>query len=504
MAMVPRAIEVFARRYFGITLMPFHKEGLWSAFEGGLLDVMWPTLHGKTTIFNLLFPIASLANNPDGAHILMGSNLDDSKSNLALIQQHLENNEALVEDYPWLAPAKGHATWNTRTVNVVGRSSMSNRNPSVYALGPGISNLKGLRGMVVADDLEGERERNSPVAAERLYQWVTMMALRMVEDVSDNPRRLFVNAGTPFFPDSLHFRLAKYHGFKMLRVPFRHPDGRLVWPAKRALVRELWHRWDDGGPIFKIAMELDPTGGREDMMSLDQLIELGRQRTVDPAAETWLKFICLDPASGSSGQRADYAGLSLNRLTWRVDEKWPRVETGAAWRVHGGIMDQLRLCNALKERHPDARIVIEGNATQEANYTHLIHEFFPHLLKFVDFVYTTEQKKNGFDDKLGIEAMIHMLREHYWTISTAEGERGLSEGKRTLFNEIKDFGRVKDDHILMSVWFCVRWAFERRQTSQVRQDQVTSRFPRPFGAGRRNAIGRLRRPNVPLRGIIGR
>jgi hypothetical protein len=489
---VPRMARRLLKIWFGWELVPYHELMLWAAFLGGYWDIMVATEHGKTSLLSLAFPILSLANDPEQAHILLGADEADPMSWLALIQQQLESNTKITDEFPWLKrpTGKGAPAWNAHELTVAGASTERlNRNPSVQALSIWTKNIKGKRGIVIADDLEGPEERESPAQAEKLYKRVTWASVRMIEDVTVNPRRAFINAGTPFFPDSLHLRLADHHAFRTFRQPYRNPDGSLAWPSKREKIKELWALWTR--EQFLIAMELDPTGGRKDLLSVDQLIAMGHQSGTSMGSKEGGLFICLDPASGSRGRRPDYAGVTLNRLSWRLGEVLPRIETGLCWIVRTGAMDQLRLVNSVHERF-GGRILIEGNSNQRGHYYWLISEFFPHLQPVVEYLYTDEDKK--LSDEMGVEVMIDMFKSGYWKLVSAKERVGrIEEAKHALITEIRDWGTSQHDHLLMSAWLTLCWAFDHKPLYEPKRDPLelppeppskAERYRRAYGFGR--------------------
>ena len=98
-------------------------------FEGGKLVFQWATDHAKSDTGTFYFPIASMAENPDESHIVLGSNFADAKRRLQKVSRELENNQALLRDFPWLKkPIKpkgssGGITWSRTEITVAGRSA---------------------------------------------------------------------------------------------------------------------------------------------------------------------------------------------------------------------------------------------------------------------------------------------------------------------------------------------------------------------------------------------
>ena len=60
----PYGRKRFIYDYFGYWQMEFHQDMLDCAWHGGFWDVMVATEHGKSTTYNVHFPLLSLARDP--------------------------------------------------------------------------------------------------------------------------------------------------------------------------------------------------------------------------------------------------------------------------------------------------------------------------------------------------------------------------------------------------------------------------------------------------------
>jgi hypothetical protein len=490
MAQVPKRIKRLVYDYFGFTLQPFHDDILRLMFEGGFLDVMLPTEHGKSTIANVVFPVLSMMADPDGAHILCCTNLDDAKSWLARIKDKLESRNdprtaALLRDYPWLEkPEGGNKRWGATEITIAGRSDVNNRNPSVLAIGRGADSIRQRRGKFIGDDLEGKgavREK----AREELWSWIRLEAMRTIEDVAVQPRRLFLNVGTPFDPDSIHIRLAelKYKNgnavFRVYRQPYKYDSGRLIWGQKRQKIEELRGLWDD--EVWAIAMELNPKGLNPFAMGFREVQQQTGIPKPELAASTWT-FVSLDPASGSTHSRADYCGVAVERVKWEPDWMLPVCEVVEAYKYSDEAIAQVTFCLELAEKHR-CPIVVEKNAMQKIYkglFRHLarqlraggqLHWFDPE--QHVYEHYTSQGNKA--DPRVGVSIIKTLARVGRLKIVD-------SEGGRTLQREIANLGTGGHDHIAMATWFPIRYVYDHRRLAQRRSQVVMpeSRLPVPY------------------------
>lgn len=484
-------MEEFARTYLPrqitASLMPFHKEILWSLFQGGLWDIMVPTLHGKSTLCNVVFPILSLASDPDGSHILVGINDRDAKSWLAVISDELTTNEELLRDFPWLARPKEMANrvWNKSEIMVGGRS-VGGRNPSVAALGSGMSDIKGRRGMTICDDIEGKDARESPTKRERTYQWMLLEALRAYERPDYNPRRLFANIGTPFDPDSIHIRLANEHGFQVYRQPYKyaedHPKyaGKYIWPAMKASIKEKKEVWS--AEQFAIAMELDPKGGDESLLSYGEVAALAKK---GQGPDDGAMLVLLDPASGSENRKADYAGVSAGRFSWVQGEMLPRVDLTYAEACRQDVIEQVHRAASLSAQYGNCLVIYEGNSQQNETYRSLFRHFHPETPIQVHM--TMRQQK--LDPMMGVGVVKRLLNENRLRAA------GPHDGFMSLYKEISGFGRPGvPDHLMMSIWFGVRHVYEKQRRMNAPRVRMVTRGGYGSGFSR----------TIDLRGIKGR
>jgi intein/homing endonuclease len=264
MAAVPRRIPQLVQQYWGYSLMPFQRRILELLFTGGYVDILVPTLHGKSTLCDVVFPILSLMHNPNGAHIICCTNHQDAKRWLLLIKQKLESSafdprsSELLRDYPWLAKPKGGLKkWSTTEITIDGRTDIDNPNPSVFAIGRGSDDIKGRRAKFVGDDLEGKGAVRETARAE-LWDWMTLEAMRTIENRAIEPRRLFANIGTPWDPDCLGAEtpVQMANGERRRIADVQVGDQVLaLTPRWRLAPAEVTHRGVKTKPVFRVSLK---------------------------------------------------------------------------------------------------------------------------------------------------------------------------------------------------------------------------------------------------------
>lgn len=474
---VPKKIPQLLREYFKFDPMPFHLELLHCMFGGGQYVRAWPTDHAKSLCVSFWFVLLSLMNDPNESHIICGANVNDSKRRLKSLQFEIQTNKLLLRDYPWLAKPhrSDESSWSTVQFNVIG-NERGGANPNVLASSVTASDIRGRRGKLILDDVEGKQHRDSALKRQQLYDFIQLEAIRNWEDrgpttqENRSPRPLQVAVGTPFDPASIYFRLESI-GWDAKYLPWRDKETtKLLWPAKYDKVME--HRKRMTPLEFAIAYEMDPTGGNPDVLTYEEIQRRASAGETIEQADLAAAFVSIDPASGSVNRRADYAGISVVKIFWPKEENFPWVEVLEARKSHEGPDEQVRVAAALAESY-GCKVIFEDNSQQGGNYSAWFKQLAPHtdLIRF----HTTQEKKQ--DPKLGMKTLKSLLRMGRLRV---HGDYASDEGVRTLLEEIRDMGTTPHDHLIASVWFVVYWAHvhHRYGAPKVRN---TFKPPRRFG-----------------------
>lgn len=467
---VRKDMREICQHYFGWRLEEFHHEALQAMFDGGYLVINWPTDHAKSTMGCFLFPLLSLMENPDETHIICGANINDSKRRVQTLTREIETNKELVKDFPWLArpEEKDGRVWATTQFNVSGRT-INKPNPSVLAAAVGSNDVKGRRGKLVMDDIEGEDARWSPLKREQLYSWLKLEAWRCFEDRHESTRPLLCLMGTPFDVDSIYFRV-EAQDWKVLRracyldgglqpePPVVDPDGRsryplrkYLWPAKAAKVEQARRRLRK--LEFAVAYLMDPTGGDPSKVSAAELTKATQEARFEHEVSTTL--VSIDPASGGQGVRADYAGIAVVRIHWQAGEHLPDVEMLEAHAFTQGLFEQVHYCAALADQY-GCPVIYESNSQQGNVYA----DTFSHLHPETKLLRHHTTRQNKFDDKMGLTVVKHLVVDRRLKVPASRLE---DEGITTFIHEVRDLAPPfsQHNHISAAVWFAVRHAYQQ-------------------------------------------
>lgn len=432
-----------------LRLMWFHVECLARMFEGGKVVINLPTDHMKSVISSFVFPILSLAADPNESHIICGANQNDSKRRVQSIQRELETNHRLIKHYPWLAKPEGKGQsrhWSTTELTISGRT-VNKPNPSILAAAVGSADIRGRRGKLILDDVEGDKHRWSQLARTQLYDFVKLEAIRCYESPNETSRPLLCALGTPFTVDSLYFSLQN-EGWDVIRYPVFNTDGTLLWPEKAKKVADAQRALNK--EQFAIAYIMDPTGGDPSMLSSGQIRDLMREPNFDP--EGWTTLVSIDPATGSHHRQADYCGIVVLRIRWPAGDKLPEVQVLKALKVTDGLWEQVHKCASLSAEY-NAPVIYETNGQQGGTY----QQAFGHLHPETQLIrhYTTQGNK--FDTEMGLTVLKTLLRDRRMETLATELE---TEGVKTLVHELRDLGQGGHDHICCALWFVVRHMYQ--------------------------------------------
>lgn len=455
-------------------LADFHFEILDWMFKGGKYVVNIPTDHMKSDLATFLFPLLSLMENPNEAHIICCATLPEAVRRVRRLTTELSTNQKLLQDYPHLARQTKNAYWSAQGFNVAGRTT-SNNNPSVRAGSWTSDETRQSRGKLIMDDLEGSKVRNSPTEKERLWEFMTLEAWRCWEDSGETDRPLLMSLGTPFDPESIYFDLESI-GWQTMRFGAYLREERTTgpgvadvliykWPRKADKVEQAYREMPKD--VFAIQYRLDPTGGDSSRFSNAQITEMLRRGTFG-GEQVWT-FVCLDPAGGSRQRQADYAGIAVVRLSWKRDqtgkpENLPTLEVPECFAFEQGLYEQVRLCAALA-RDYNCPVIVETNSQQGYTYP----DTFEHLANIGEIQrvnllrhYTTGAVKWDLD--AGLSVMPTLLKSGRFRIPESQLS---SDGVRALASEIRLLGRTgSHDHLLAAIWFAYKRVFDEVKSWQ--------------------------------------
>lgn len=219
-----------------------------------------PRKFGKTTIISLAMPLQMLAFKKKKFILLVGESSGNADANLATLVHELENNDALLHDFPHLVPArdaKGQVVkWTDSQIVLHG-------NVTVMAKGMG-SRMRGLKhghtrpDLGIVDDPESPETAPSFLTRQRHKRWFGGTFLGLGGDEWD----VYVIGNLPHH-DCLIASLVKsdeWDGklYRAVNIPLREDEKYPIGNRKT----DGSPLWPEGWPMVKLdAYRADPTVG---------------------------------------------------------------------------------------------------------------------------------------------------------------------------------------------------------------------------------------------------
>lgn len=493
-------VKEVLQTYFGFPAQPFHVEFLELCFKGGKYVVNWPTDHGKSIMGTFFFPILSLMNDPEESHIICGASLNDAKRRVQAIQRELETNQMLQRDYPWVGKPESSdsKSWSTMELTVAGRT-INKPNPSIRAVGAGATDIRGRRGKLILDDVEGPEHRESPTRRRQLFDFVMEEGLRCYEAKHDSKRPLVALIGTPWDLDSIYFKLDKW-GFQPLRrsvlvsprpalkasfergerarIDTTNPqEWKLLWEVQREKVEAQWRGMTK--QHFSVNYLMDPSGGDPNQLSYEELKQLAEGADFDMPSVS-RTFVTLDPAAGLGG-KSDYAGIAVVRIIWNAGEELPLVDILECHAFQQGLFEQVHFVTQLAWKYGEEGqplgVIYESNGQQGGTYWNA----FTHLHPEIRLTPTYSGPNWKFDTQMGLTMLKSLFRQQRLRIPASQLD---SDGVDHLLWEIRDLGQPRaHDHIASAIWFVVRYMYN--QVRHYNGPKLVSGYQprRPFYSG---------------------
>lgn len=440
---------------WGFRLERFQLDIVMLLLGGGVMSILMPTDHGKSTCLKISV-VLSLILNPQQPNIIVKIS---KTAAIGALQSIVFTLIKASEEYEYVKPM---VRMNRSTgLPLVGHSFMikggdwSNvDNPSVYAASIWEADLQGRRGRAHVDDIETEREGRYLAYRERLEARVDSV-LRTIEDKALS---LFAFFGTPQHGESIYFKIVDKlrllgQRFKVIKLPWKDPvTGKLLWPL-RANKIEI-HRRAMTPWAFAVAYELEPAKvGRLSFEEIERVKDTGFPYCKSRKKfESWLRAT-YDNADTMLAMAHYYIGydpsaeydFAVGAMCYIGPEKFMLD----AYMEPGDITDQMRVIEEMYQRIPDAIIVIERNGQQKA-YRDLLAKKLPHA--DVQMHQTTDMKD---DEKIGIPSMLMEMKQGRYHLPYGD-DTGANISEYAI-EELRNYSPLSHPHLLPALWFPHYW-----------------------------------------------
>ena len=145
--------------------------------EGGEQMILSPPRHGKTDLLTH-FAVWQICKNPNTRIMWVGGNEEIAKNAVGAVLDHLENNEALKEDFcgpggQFQPKVRSGKSWSSGQFTVSTRTVTGIKSPTMVAVGKGGKILSRDCDIIIADDIEDHGTTVQPSAREQTRQWWT-------------------------------------------------------------------------------------------------------------------------------------------------------------------------------------------------------------------------------------------------------------------------------------------------------------------------------------------
>jgi hypothetical protein len=327
-----RWVKETVRWLWGFDLKPFQLADLIALLTGGVISVLYPTDHGKSTLIEMSV-VLHVILDPFRANLVIKAS-PDAAAEFSMVACTLL--ERAAEKYPWVKPRVRHDQTGTplpgRGFHVEG-GNMANRNKAVMSVSIGARDLQGRRARTHIDDVETMREAMYPRFRELLANRVAA-TLRTLED---RPDALWAMFGTPYLENTIYYDIVRKLAdmgprHRIIRRPIRDEFGNLLWQERAEKVE--MHRRTMSATEWKVAYMLEPiTFGKPDPSDVQSMMDTSfsfcaSERDFAIWLWGWMQRTFRDefkPAAAGGKAQGALGFLSLLH----------RVGPGGAWRLGG-------------------------------------------------------------------------------------------------------------------------------------------------------------------------
>lgn len=167
--------------YFGETyIKPYDRE--WNCktadFHVELIDTLVaeskvvyriPFEHAKSTWVSIVFPIWNIVRDPDIRQLLLAATPTLVQKFLQVIKRHIENNELIHRDFPYVKPSISQPKWSDTQINV--ERSYISKDPTIEVAGMGGSILGGRFNIIIGDDVANRKNMNTGALRDWAEDW---------------------------------------------------------------------------------------------------------------------------------------------------------------------------------------------------------------------------------------------------------------------------------------------------------------------------------------------
>ena len=441
--------------------------------EGGEQMILSPPRHGKTDLLTH-FAVWQICKNPNVRVMWVGGNEEIAKNAVGAVLDHLENNEALKEDFcgpggQFQPKVRSGKSWSSGQFTVSTRTVTGIKSPTMVAVGKGGKILSRDCDLIIADDIEdfGSTAQPSGRAATKRW-WTTTLSSRVEAHTA------VVVIGSRQHADDLYNSLYENNAWENIIEQAHSDDCELseedfdshidcmLWAGKRD------YKWlntqkeasatTGGVHVFEMVY-LNRTNPQGASIFSAESITKCFDDTVDIGEVTESAYLVagLDPAA--TGYQAAFLWAIYDDSPLRL--QMVDVENNKG----GGIKEALRVMKEWEQMYGCYHWVIEENAFQRAIRQDRELKEYCATAGIIHEGHQT-QAKNKWDSKYGVTAMTSLFSEGNIILPYKSVEAKMkSDMYKKQLSFFASKGRGYKSDIVMASWFPMK-VIRRLQTAK--------------------------------------
>lgn len=266
-----------------------------------------PVEHAKSTWISLVYPLWYLANNKNDSILLISNTARQAIAFLSVIKLHLEYNEMLKADFPYLVPDYNRK-WTESQIYIKRDMEEQSKDPSIMAIGTEGAVLGARINCVIADDILDLKNTKTDRLRDSVRDWWQEI---INSRVGEEGKKIML--GTLQHDKDLLCEMSdktsvyKYVHYKGLDFSTDPPTP--LWADKWSLERLLLKREDIGIIKFNKVIQNDRSSFRVKILDLKWLNYYGNIHKIQLPYDFEMDYyIGFDPAIADDKQSAEEKG----------------------------------------------------------------------------------------------------------------------------------------------------------------------------------------------------
>lgn len=309
-----------------------------------------PVEHAKSTWISLVYPLWLLARDKNISMAIISNTARQAKGFMSVIKQHLETNELIHRDFPYLIPDYDFK-WTETEIFLKRDINKRSKDPSILALGTEGAILGARLDYVIGDDICDLKNTATELYREKVYKWWNEI---IDSRVSKTGKKILL--GTLQHNQDLLCTLSdktRYHYVHYAGLDERTNPPTPLWADKWSVERLLEKKEDIGANSFARVIQNDREQKFNKLLDMDWLNYYGgyREKQIPPDYELDF-FISLDPAIADDSvtgkiKGLDKACIAVNALSKKTKDIF-LIEYYQDWLT---FPDQVRLIDEFWQKY---------------------------------------------------------------------------------------------------------------------------------------------------------